>query len=343
MQACKAAVVLLLIACGPLADPPAEEQALPVDSATNNPGNGFPRNARPYTSDSPWNTPIPEGAAIDPRSDALVATIAQSSNGRLRSDPTQYSFPIYFAEASTPRQTLVCPGIVSINHPDGTRTSMSSGQLAGVPIPPEAEPSAGGDAQIIVIDTRTGDEYDVYEFVPPNGCTNVTRYIGGVERSAVESSYISRGAGVPYLAGLIRPWEIAQGRIEHALAFGYELGRAGRCVFPASKTDGDDDRPDAIPQGARLRLDPGLDVDRIENLDAVGRIIARALQKYGMFLIDNSGANKVYAEDIRTANWGTNLVAETVSAIPVDRLQVLRLPDGYWAATYEPNHGGCVR
>jgi hypothetical protein len=326
-----------------LADPPAEKEAPPVDTATTGPGSGFPRDARPYAADSPWNTPIPDGAPIDPRSDALVATILESSNGRLRSDPTQYSFPVYFSDATTPKLTMVCSGIVSINHPDGTRTSLSSGQLAGVPIPPEAKPSAGNDAQIIVVDTGTGDEYDVYEFVPPNACSNITRYIGGVHRSAAESSYISRGAGVPYLAGLIRPWEIAEGRIEHALAFGYELGRARRCVFPASKTDGDDSRTDVIPQGARLQLDPELDVDRIEDLDATGRIIARALQKYGMYLIDNSGANKVYAEDIRTANWGTILVAETVSAIPVDRLQVLRLPDAYRAQTYDPNHGGCVR
>jgi hypothetical protein len=171
----------------------------------------------------------------------------------------------------------------------------------------------------------------------------MTMYVRGIHRSAVEPNYRSRGAGVPYLAGLIRPWEIAEGRIEHALAFAYLLARLERCVWPASKTDGDDDRADAIPQGARLRLDPGVDVDGIPGLDAAGRVIARALQEYGMILIDNSGSNKIYVEDNLTADWGTQIVATTVSAIPVNRLQVLSLPDGYWAQDYAPDHGRCVR
>ena len=306
-------------------------------------GDPFRPDQRPYTADSPWNTPIPADASIDPQSEAMIAGIARSNNGRLRSDPTQYSYPIYFADATTPRRSMVCSGIVSINHADGTRTSEADRRLAGVPIPAEATPSPGGDAQIIVIDTETGDEYDVYQFAPPDRCTNITRYVGGVYRAGVESSYVSRGAGVPYLAGLIRPWEIARGRIDHALAFGYDLSRDERCVWPASKTDGDDARTDAIPEGARLRLAPAVDVDRIEGLDAVGRIIARALQEYGMILIDNSGANKIYAEDELTAKWGGRLVAATVSAIPVERLQVLRLPDAYWAPSYQPTHGDCVR
>jgi hypothetical protein len=148
---------------------------------------------------------------------------------------------------------------------------------------------------------------------------------------------------VPYLAGLIRPWEVEAGRIEHALAFGYTLSRLDRCVWPASKTDGDDDRPDAIPQGARLRLDPAVDVNAIAGLDAAGRVIARALQEYGMILIDNSGSNKIYVEDNLTADWGTRIVATTVGAIPVGSLQVLKLPDGYGAQAYAPNHGNCVR
>jgi hypothetical protein len=298
---------------------------------------------RPYTDSSPWNTPILPDAAVDPRSEAMIATIARSNNGSLRSDPTQYAYPVYFADAATPRVTLKCSGIVATNPPDGTWAREENRLLHRVPIPPTAVPSAGSDAQIIVIDTETGDEYDVWRFVPPAGCTNVTRYVGGFYRSGVETTYSSRGAGVPYLAGLVRPWEIEAGRIEHALAFGYALNRSERCVWPASKTDGSSEDLDAIPQGARLRLDPSLDLSQLSGLDASGRIIARALQEYGMFVIDNSGANKIYVEDSATAEWGERIVAETVSAIPVERLQVLRLPDAYRAAEYQPTHGRCLR
>jgi hypothetical protein len=238
--------------------------------------------------------------------------------------------------------TLVCTGLVWVNAADGSAASVTTKQLP-VPIPTGAMPSTGTDGQIILIDTETGDEYNVWRFTPPNTCQNMTKYERGLYRDAQEKVYISRGAGVPYLAGLIRPWEIAQGRIEHALAFAYATNRLGRCVYPASKTDGKVDRLDVLPEGARLRLDPTLDVDAIPGLDRTGRIIARALQEYGAYNIDNSGANKLYAEDNLTANWGTTLVATTVSAIPIDRLQVLRLPDAYWADTYSPNHGKCVK
>jgi hypothetical protein len=305
--------------------------------------NSFGRAQRPYAADSPWNTPIPAGAAIDLNSKAMIATVLGSSDGTLRSDPSQYAYPVYFADSSTPRLTMVCTGYVSVNQKDGSRVGISSKQLASVPIPANAKPSAGSDAQIIVIDSETGDEYDIWRFSAPDRCENMTKYEGGVYRSAVESSYTSRGAGAPYLAGLIRPWEITQGHIDHALAFGYDLVRSERCVWPANKSDGQADRLDAIPEGARLQLDPSLDVNQIPGLDAVGRTIARALQKYGAYVIDDSGANKLYAEDNLTANWGTQLVVATVSAIPVERLRVLRLPDSYWASSYNPNHGDCVR
>ena len=303
----------------------------------------FGRAQRPYTADSPWNTRIPADAAVDPNSAAMIATIAANNNGKLRSSPNQYAYPVHFADATTPRVTLVCTGLVWVNAANGSAAKLRTKELPHVPIPLDARPGKGDDDQIIVIDTETGDEYDVYRFAPPNGCQNVTKYERGVFRDAVETTYISRGAGVPYLAGLIRPWEIEQGRIEHALAFAYHTNRLSRCVYPASKTDGKVDRLDVLPEGARLRLDPTLDVESIPGLDRSGRIIARALQEYGAYNIDNSGSNKIYPEDNLTANWGTTLVASTVSAIPIDRLQVLRLPDGYWAETYTPNHGKCVR
>jgi hypothetical protein len=306
-------------------------------------GARFGRAQRPYAASSPWNTPIPAGAQIDPNSAAMIATIAVNNNGKLRSSPNQYAYPVHFADATTPRVTLVCTGRIAVNTADGTVFTLRNKELVNVPIPPEARPGKGDDDQIIVIDVDTGDEYDVYRFSPPSGCQNLTKYERGVFRDAVEASYISRGAGVPYLAGLVRPWEIAQGRIEHALAFGYYTNRAGRCVYPASKTDGKVDRLDVLPEGARLRLDPALNVDKIPGLDRTGRIIARALQEYGAYNIDNSGSNKLYVEDNLTANWGTTLVAKTVSAIPIDRLQVLRLPDAYWADPYIPNHGKCVK
>lgn len=65
----------------------------------------------------------------------------------------------------------------------------------------------------------------------------VTLY-GGYDNDGVPSNtpnpYVSRGAGVPYIAGLIRKLEIDQGHIDHALAMAFDWP-SSTFVYPASK------------------------------------------------------------------------------------------------------------
>lgn len=71
---------------------------------------------RPYTDDSPWNTPIvnpvysPDNAAhiraISTDGDARNPNTNLPANSPLSSDGTQYTFPIYYINNSTPRVTV---------------------------------------------------------------------------------------------------------------------------------------------------------------------------------------------------------------------------------------------
>lgn len=319
------------------------------------PSGGASFEQRPYLGDSVWNQPIASDARLDPASEAMVATIGLSANeGKLSSDPTQYSYPVYVADAATPRVTVTCTGYCSIVHPDGTREP-SAKSMADVPIPDRARPSSGSDGQMIIIDPGTGYEYDVWQATRDASggwvVRNMSRYNVGWD--GMPRQYISRGAGVPYLAGLIRPHEIAAGEIRHAIAFAYPFPAQGRCVWPASKNDGQSGLPAALPEGARLQLDPDLteaDFDRW-GLDRTGRIIARAMQRYGVILIDVSGRPKLYAEDLGTNPYATTSWADvggldenTVAPIPYSALRVLDLPDGYWSRSSDgAMHGDCYR
>ena len=152
---------------------------------------------------------------------------------------------------------------------------------------------------------------------------------------------------------LFVPGEIRQGRIEHALAFGYTEPAAEKCVFPASKTDGDSTIPFAIPEGARLQLDPSLteaDFDQM-GLDRAGKIIARALQEYGMISVDHSGSLKIYVEDLinnpfTNEDWtdpDLQLTKEAIYGIPFTSFHVLELPPGYWEPSEDSvYHGQCL-
>jgi hypothetical protein len=131
------------------------------------------------------------------------------------------------------------------------------------------------------------------------------------------------GAGVgtrasynPGLAGLVRPWEIAQGHIDHALSFAYHQP-AGNFRWPAvggfeAGLAGTD-----LPLGARIQLNPALSQSQIQGLGCTGPclIIAQALQKYGMYVTDNSNSSKIYLEERTTAGWDSSYSRSLVSPL----------------------------
>jgi hypothetical protein len=326
---------------------PAPKSTSTTSSSTTTTTAGLSWNQRPYTADSAWNTPIAAGAAVDGHSASMVATIGAN----VGSDATQYSYPVYVASASTPRYSVPCTKYkCTIVTPSGTtRVAV----LTGVPIPPLALPSNGSDGQMIVIDSTNGAEYDLWKAVRTTSGWSVSNgSVYNVAWDGTPSRYGSRGAGVPYFAGLIRPWEIAQGHIDHAIAFAYQGPEAGRCVFPASKTDGANTDWLAIPEGARLQLDPTLgtaDFDRM-GLSRTARIIATAMQRYGMYVIDRAGHPKIYVENLAanryaTTSWSdaaTALTSSTVATIPYTKFRVMAMPSGYWSrSTTSTMHGSC--
>ena len=307
----------------------------------------------PYSKTSIWNTPIGPSPKYDVHSEEMVANLRLSNDGRIITAGEAYNYPVYFANEQTPRWDVPClinRCTIASSDQNIIRTDM----VQNVPIPVDAQPGEDTDARMIIIDKVTHTEYDLTKARrTPTGWTAGTVSIYNILWDGTPVGHSSRGSGIPALAGLLRPWEIRQGRIEHALAFGYMETVIEKCVFPASKTDGKSTLPFAIPEGARLQLDPSLteaDFDQM-GLDGTGKMIARALQEYGMILVDTSGSFKIYVEDLINnpfirENWtdpDLNLTKESIYNIPYTAFRVLELPPGYW----EPSenavyHGKCL-
>ena len=85
-------------------------------------------------------------------------------------------------------------------------------------------------------------------------------------------------------------------------------------------------------------------------LDPTAKIIARALQEYGMILVDTSGSFKIYVEDLINNPYATdqwtdpelNLTKESIYNIPYTSFRVLELPPGYWETSENAvYHGQC--
>ena len=189
---------------------------------------------------------------------------------------------------------------------------------------------------MIIIDRFTGREWGFFNFSTGAGTTftAVNGYGYTVNGTATPvhahgNGLVARGAGVPYLAGLVRPCEIQAGSIDHAFAFAYDAPGPD-FVFPATKSDGVGTGPLALPEGARLQLDPALTTAQINAWGCNGACltIAQALQTYGMYVVDNAGRSKIMMEFEGTANWNRLVTAQTASPIPLSAFKVLEFDSG---------------
>jgi hypothetical protein len=272
---------------------------------------------RPYAATGPWNTPIAADARPD-RSRSLPP-------GILTSDPTQYTYPVYDASATTPAVTVRIRDTYS-NVVSQSRLEKRFRVRVRVPLPSAAVPSGGADGQLVVRRPRTGDEWGFWRLDRGSGEWSATNaYHFNTHWSGVPPpGFGSRGAGMPYLAGLIRRCEIERGRIDHALALAYAYPSPA-FVYPARKSDGLGRADRDFPEGTRLQLDPSLSEADLAALGIAGPAltIAHALQTYGAYVVDNSGHAKLYAEDDSTANWRGLLTIATVRSIPVSALRAV--------------------
>ena len=151
----------------------------------------------------------------------------------------------------------------------------------------------------------------------------------------------SSATSLPLAAGLVTKRDLERGRIDHALSIGLpnltpqtSIIASGQWAFPAQRADGKSTLPAAIPEGARLRLDPSLDLDSLR-LSPFVRMLAEAAQRYGMIVQGGSAATVIYGEDpspyerAGQPNFYKTLAGSpdihTLASFPWDRLEVMRM------------------
>lgn len=275
-----------------------------------------------YSETSPFNTKIPADAEIDPNSNKLIQTIVRQGkrNGFIIA-LKRFSVTVFFADQNTPKYD------VSL-----TAKWAPAKIMKQVPIPDYAVPDPSSDGQMVIINQTTGCEYDFWRAKKVKGkwsasWGNTTK----IDWSGVyEKGYSARGSGFALLAGMIWPYELKSGAIEHALIFTSDPVKRGGPVPPATESDGVSKDKNAIPEGARFQLDPDLDIENL-NLTEYEKIIARALQEYGMILADSGGG--VELEAINPLSVEGNIYDGILpnkryidlSRIPLNRFRVIKM------------------
>jgi hypothetical protein len=275
---------------------------------------------RPFSELSPFNTPIPADAPLHPDSEAMVRSLLVgrgSSAGRIHVNIQSWSIPVFEPPVGAEMKEIVCD-----------RQAYSGSASVRCPVWPALKPDPMADAHMVIVGRKAGREWDFFG----------ARWQDGQLRTKAASEVDLAGDGlVPaggcrlvgfaLLSGLIRPEEIEGGVIDHALVFADEY--VGPAVWPATRGGGQR-QPEgtlAVPAGGCVQLDPAVDVDALD-LPPAGKMIARALQKYGMYNSDFAGGLVVYAENPlgRASDPWAKLGFDNAAAtgIPVARMRVVQ-------------------
>jgi hypothetical protein len=143
-------------------------------------------------------------------------------------------------------------------------------------------------------------------------------------------SWGATASSLPVIGGTMTIDELRRGSIKHALAVAMPAPRAGVFSWPAQRTDGTGGAS-TLPEGARLRLDPTLDLKTLHLLRLV-LMMAQAAQRYGVVVRDQTHKGiSFFAQDPQGQPnpYGRLFAKQTplqlLAKFPWDRLQVVRM------------------
>lgn len=216
---------------------------------------------------------------------------------------TSSSTPIYVVGAKQPAVR------VALLLPRGRVRAALQAAFRRVPIPADAQPAAGPDRQLTVYQPATGR---LWEFFHAERTAEGWRagWGGAIQHVSHSPGYYSASAwpgatsrwgasatSLPLVGGLMLPAELQRGVIDHALAVALPYPRMGLYAWPAQRSDGTGTEPTDIPEGARLRLDPTLNIPAL-HLPRLTEVMALAAQRYGIIVRDQTHKGiAFYAED----------------------------------------------
>jgi hypothetical protein len=238
-----------------------------------------------FPPDNPWNQPVTQ-LPVDPNSAQYVAAIGAS-------DPVHPDFgTVWDGAPNGIPYTVVGAGQpkvpVSFQYADES-------DPGPYPIPPDAAieggPDGTGDRHVIVVDSSTCTDYELWDAYPVDGGASWTAGSGAVFNLSSDAlrpaGWTSAdAAGLPILPGLARYDEDASGVIDHALRFTASC-TAPAYIYPARHmTTGTACSGGALspPMGLRLRLKASVNTSE---LPTQAGVIAQAMKTYGIVLADN--------------------------------------------------------
>lgn len=245
---------------------------------------------RAFTATSYWNMPLPDNVPLvdQQTSNTLLQHLYNdNSTSYIRfsglGSSGSWGRPIYFSYGGTPT-SISCDSCAQ-------RIRDALSQLH---VPDGANPDNSSDAAMTVYDmankrvfgfisaSRSGNSWHIknssMHYLNSNG-------LDGSWTQYSDTNKDNNGhRGAPAAIIGIRKDEIEAGAIEHKLNLAINNTKASH-VFPFVNDEGG---TGMVPEGTVIRIKPSVDLEK-KNLSPTAKIIARALQKYGAIVGDQSG------------------------------------------------------
>jgi hypothetical protein len=296
-----------------------------------------------FSPTSFWNERLSATTPLDPDSGVLVQRLVAEVE-RERSAGTgpgiaadSRSVPLYRVGRAQSRVR------VHLDNRDLQGADALQDAFAAVPVPRDAKAAARPERQMTIWQPSTGTLWELYGARRLSdgwhadwggAIRRVTRnpgYYTGGARPGATRNWGATPSRLPVIGGTMLVDELRAGRIAHALALGVPAARAGVFAWPAQRTDGHGSAL-TLPEGARLRLDPTLDVPSL-HLPKMTRMIALAAQRYGLVVRGQTdGRISFFAEN--PAQFGVDPYRRyfqdrtpqlLLARFPWDRLEVLEM------------------
>jgi len=253
-----------------------------------------------FGSDSVWNKILSPRAPLDPSSPRIVASLGREVEKELARGigpwiaTSTCSTPLYVVPASQENVRVR----LTDQH-EWWRLGLAR-VFRRVPLPAKARPADCSDAHLTVWQPARDRLWEFFDLHRTR--TGWRADWGGAMRRVSHSPgfYDSRSwpgrseytwgataTSLPVVAGVMRLAELRRGRIDHALAMNVPTARSGVFAWPAQRSDGIGS-PTDLPEGARLRLDPDLDLASLD-LPPLTLLMAEAAQRHGIVVRDQTG------------------------------------------------------
>jgi serine/threonine-protein kinase len=272
-----------------------------------------------------WNRDV-STAPKAANSDALIAAIHRAGGwGNQDHFRIDFSFDVLHADASSP-QTFTPTDLFEV--PDCDQMPVPVPSMGNVEGNPSYKCTSGGDCHLIVLDDASGSLYEMWKAdistTFSGGCLavwNTKEQYGDTLRGDQCTS--ADGAGFPIAPLLFTADEVAAGSIDHAIRFILPNDRVTqgyvRPATHAAYTSGPIGQP---YYGVHLRLRADYPVETLTSTGA--QVVARALQKYGMYHADGGEDTLTAVSDrYTTAKWDGLLGPQDLYPLDISDFDVI--------------------